>query len=401
MGDDRSRMAVTGAPSVVYITPDRMGGAIKILASLVAHRRDDGFAHHVVLTRNRLQDEPRSAEVFHADSESMVEYALPLENLRTVIRRLTRAIPPGGGVLVVGDLLDLAAASLHDLGRAVLHMLHGDVDYYYDLARAHDATVHGYIVYSRRMYERLRDLLPHRSETIFYLPYGIPLSRAVRTSAAGALRLLYAGRIENRQKGVFDLPEIDRRLTSDGIRVEWTIAGSGPDEAELRRRWSFNPSVRWAGAVAPTAIDAVYASHDILVLPTRFEGFPVAVLEAMSAGTVPVVSDIPSGVPEIVTDATGVRPAIGDVRAFAAAIAALDGDRPRLARMSAAARHAVATRFDIRDRVAAYHSLYSRWSELYRPLAARRHLRYGSRLDRPWIPNAVVKAVRSARRRHP
>src|SRR5262249_34064931 len=119
VGDDRPRVAVTGDPSVVYITPDKMGGAIKIIAGLVAHRRDDGFAHHVVLTRNRLQDETRSAEVFHADTESVVEYALPLENLRTVIRRLARAIPPGGGVLVVGDLLDLAAASVHDFGRAV------------------------------------------------------------------------------------------------------------------------------------------------------------------------------------------------------------------------------------------------------------------------------------------
>jgi hypothetical protein len=68
--------------------------------------------------------------------------------------------------------------------------------------------------------------------------------------------------------------------------------------------------------------------------------------------------------------------------------------------MSAAAREAVASRFDIRDRVADYQSLYARWRELYRPLAAPRHLRYGSRLDRPWIPNRVVKAVRSVRRRH-
>jgi glycosyltransferase involved in cell wall biosynthesis len=399
VGDDGPRMAVSGAPSVVYVATDKMGGMIKIVANLVAHRRQDGLAHHVVLTRNRLQNEPRSAEVFQADSETVVEYALPVENLRSVIRRLARAVPSGGGVLVVGDLLDLAAASVHDFGRVVLYMLHGDVDYYYELARVHDATVHGYIAYSRRLYERLLALLPHRSETIFYLPYGIPLSTSARTSAAGALRLLYAGRIENRQKGVFDLPEIDRRLTSDGIRVEWTIAGSGPDEAELRRRWSFNPSVRWAGAVAPASIDSLCASHDILVLPTRFEGFPVVLLEAMSAGAVPMVSDIPSGVPEIVTEATGARPGVGDVRAFAAAIGALDRDRPRLARMSAAAREAVATRFDIRDRVAAYHSLYSRWRELYRPLAAPRHLRYGSRLDRPWLPNTIVKAVRSARRR--
>jgi glycosyltransferase involved in cell wall biosynthesis len=399
MGDDGPRMAVSRGASVVYVAPDKMGGMVKIIANLIAHRRDDGLAHHVILTRNRLQNEPRSNEKFSADTESIVEYALPVENLRSAMRRLARAIPPGGGVLVVGDLLDLATASIHDFGRAVLYMPHGDVDYYYDLAREHDPIVHGFITYSHRMYERLLDLLPHRTDTIFHLPYGIPLSAASRTPAAGALRLLYAGRIENRQKGVFDLPEIDRRLAGDAVRVQWTIAGGGPDEAELRRRWSFNRSVRWLGAVAPSAIDSVYASHDVLVLPTRFEGFPVALLEAMSAGAVPVVSDIPSGVPEVVSDAAGLRRPVGDVRSFAAAIAALDSDRSRLARMSAAAREAVATRFDIRARVADYQSLYARWRELYHPLAASRHLRYGSRLDRPWIPNPVVKAVRSVRRR--
>jgi glycosyltransferase involved in cell wall biosynthesis len=120
----------------------------------------------------------------------------------------------------------------------------------------------------------------------------------------------------------------------------------------------------------------------------------------MGAGVVPVVSDIASGVPEVVTDGvTGVRPAIGDVRAFAAAILELDRDRPRLNGMGAAARQTVASRFDIRDRVADYQALYVRWRELYRPRAASWHLRYGSRLDRPWLPNRLVSAVRSKRRR--
>ena len=400
MGDDGPRMAVKSAASVVYVVPDKMGGMMKIIANLLAHRRRDGLAHHAVLTRNRLQREPRSEENLSADSESIVEYTLAVENLRTVMRRLARAIPRGGGVLVVGDLLDLATASVHDFGRAVLYMLHGDVDYYYDLARKHDSTVHGFITYSRRMHERLTSLLPHRAETIFYVPYGIPLSNATRTPAGGRLRLLFAGRIEHTQKGVFDLPEIDRRLNAEAVRVQWTVAGAGPDEAELKRRWAFNPSVRWLGAVSGGSMDSIYASHDVFVLPTRFEGFPVALLEAMSAGAVPVVSDIPSGVPEVVSDATGERPPVGDIFAFAAAIGRIDGDRRRLARMSAAAREAVASRFDIRDRVADYQSLYARWRELYRPLAAPRHLRYGSRLDRPWIPNRVVKAVRSVRRRH-
>jgi len=143
----------------------------------------------------------------------------------------------------------------------------------------------------------------------------------------------------------------------------------------------------------------MYATEDVFVLPTRVEGFPVALVEAMGAGVVPVVSDIESGVPEVVASAlTGERPPVGDVRAFAQAIAGLDGDRPRLAAMSAAARRSIVERFDIRDRIGEYQALYARWRELYRPLAAGRHLQYGSRLDQPWIPNAVVRLVRSATR---
>jgi hypothetical protein len=49
----------------------------------------------------------------------------------------------------------------------------------------------------------------------------------------------------------------------------------------------------------------------------------------------------------------------------------------------------------VRDRVADYQALYARWQEWYRPLGAG-HLQYGSRLDQPWIPNPVVRLVRTA-----
>src|SRR5581483_12160592 len=119
---------------------------------------------------------------------------------------------------------------------------------------------------------------------------------------------------------------------------------------------------------------------------------------AMASGVVPVVSDIPSGIPELVSPGTtGDRCPAGDVRAFAAAIRALDEDRGQLETMSSAARHLVQTHYDIRHRVADYQALYVRWQELYRRRASWRHLRYGSRLDRRWIPNRIVTAVRGAR----
>lgn len=400
MGDDRARMAsVTERRSVVYVLPDKMGGMTNIIANLLACRQPDAFTYHAVLTHNHLHHDRRCGQALAADTQTTVEYTLPIENLHAVMRRVARAVPPGGGVYVAGDLLDLAVASAHDFGRAVVYMLHGDIEYYYDLAVRHDPIVHAFIAYSRRMYDELIARLPHRADTIFHLPYGVPLPSSVRRPAGGPLRAIHAGRFEQRQKGVFDLPEIDRALQAMGVTVAWTIAGAGPDEDELKQRWAFNPGVRWMGALTHATLLELYARQDVFVLPTRFEGFPVALVEAMAAGLPAIVSDIPSGVPEIVDPGvSGERPRVGDARAFAGAIARLDRDRGRLEAMSAAARQAVAIRFDIRDRVADYQTLYARWQELYRPHGAGSHLTYGSRLDQRWIPNPVVRLVRTAMR---
>jgi glycosyltransferase involved in cell wall biosynthesis len=398
MGDDRPRLAMSDRDSVVYVLPDKMGGSTNIIANLLRYRRPDAFRYDVVLTHNHLHWDTRYQQPLHADSQTTVEYTLPIENLHAVMRRVAAAVPTGGGVYVAGDLLDLAVASAHDFGRAVVHILHGDVEYYYDLAVRHEPIVHAFVAYSRRMYDELVARLPHRAETIFHLPYGVPMPADVRRPHPGPLRVIYGGRFEHEQKGVFDLPAIDRALRDAGVIVEWSVAGMGPDEVELRRRWAFNPDVRWLGTLSNAALREQFTGHDLFVLPTRFEGFPVALIEAMASGLVPIVSDISSGVPEIVeAGISGERPPVGDVAAFAGAIARLDRVRDRLESMSVAARKA-ARRYDIQDRVADYQALYARWRELYRPHGRGSHLTYGSRLDRPWMPNPLVRLVRTALR---
>jgi len=389
---------MTPAPSVVYVLPDKMGGMLNIVANLLQYRQPDGLEYQVVLTHNHLHEDARFASPLPCDRQTTVEYTLPVENLYTVMRRVARAIPPSPGVVVAGDLLDLAMLSVHDLGRAVVLILHGDDEYYYGLAVKHDRVVHAYVAYSRRMHDQLVARLPHRASDIYYLPYGIPIPPVVRQPSSGPLRLIFAGRLEHGQKGVLELPDIDARLRERSVDVRWTIVGDGPHGAQLRAAWPESPRVQYRGAMTNSDTIACLADHDVFVLPTRVEGLPVALLEAMGCGLVPVVSNIQSGVPDVVADgATGFLPEVGDVDGFADAIARLAGDRPLVERFSAAARRTVQERFDIRMRAKDYQTLYARYAELYRPLPADA-LQYGSRLDQPWIPNSLVRVVRSALR---
>jgi glycogen synthase len=141
------------------------------------------------------------------------------------------------------------------------------------------------------------------------------------------------------------------------------------------------------------------ASHDVFVLPSEAEGLPLALLESMSAGLVPVVSDLPSGVREVVVpDETGFLCPIGDIDAFADAISTLDADREGLERLSRAARRIVSEGYDVRRQASRYEALYAEWSDLRRAKPRRGKLQYGSRLDQPWIPNPIVRFIRERRR---
>jgi glycosyltransferase involved in cell wall biosynthesis len=398
-GGGRSTIVTQAAVEVAFVLPDKMGGVFNYVANLLAHRRPDGLSYAAIRTDNACDVDTRSAEPLPADRTVRFAYSLPPENVHSVLRRLARAIPSGPGAIVSNDWLELALTSIYDTGRAVIMVNHGDFDYYYDLAVRHRETVDAYVSYSARMVSRLRELLPDRAESIFLLPYGVDIPRETRHSAPGSLRLLYVGRL-SRAKGVFDLPLIDRRLRDICVDVTWTIQGTGPDDAALRAAWSDRTDIRWTGMRPMSEVLALYQSHDVLVMPSRNEGLPVALLEAGAAGVVPVISNLASGIPEVVTPrVTGFRPEIGDIGGFADAISHLAADRHALEAMSAAIRDHVAAAFDADRCTAEYQHLFARWRELRRPRPLAPKLQYGSRLDQPWMPNSVVKAVRAITRR--
>ena len=169
---------------------------------------------------------------------------------------------------------------------------------------------------------------------------------AVRTSwgaSAEDLVVLFCAKLQPWKRPMDLLEAFAKANLGRGILV---LAGEGPLRTKLEgtaTALGIRERVRFLGFVKQSQLPAVYASADVMVLPSSYEPFAVVVNEAMCCGCPVIASDHVGAAKDLIAPfAPELIFASGDVRALAQYLRAMLDDRAKLKAMRQNARERMA-----------------------------------------------------------
>jgi glycosyltransferase involved in cell wall biosynthesis len=286
-------------------------------------------------------------------------------------------------------------------------ILHNDNPEIYDVGCANPDAWNVAVAVSQKVTTTARMRVPHRP--VLHFPSGVDLPDAARwqtrKSAGPRLELLFVGRLEHGQKGVLYLPAIYRACLDRGLDAGLTIIGDGPDAAELHRQLAeagLRDRARHFTGLTPEQVYAVMLDSHILIMPSHYEGLPIALLESLACGCVPIVSRLPGITDTVLEDGmTGFLVNVGDIAGFATAVAALHHDPVRWSQMSKAGHARAAAAFSVEAMGQRYleliHDALQGRYPLPRPRKDQRALALGVFPWREFVPAPVRRLGRQGR----
>lgn len=163
------------------------------------------------------------------------------------------------------------------------------------------------------------------------------------------------------QKNFKDLVPVMGLLRDKGVPVTMVIAGDGPDLADLKERIGaagLEENIRTLGNV--TNIPDYLTAADIFLMPSLWEGLPLALLEAMAAG-LPVVGNAIDGLTDVVEEGkVGHLVPSGDFQLMADRITTQAQDPELRNSFGAAGRRLVEERYNLKRVIEGIEDIYYR-----------------------------------------
>ena len=202
-----------------------------------------------------------------------------------------------------------------------------------------------------------------KGATLITLPNCVGVEQAETFERAdagdGVLRILFLGRISV-NKGIDVLYEALVAARKKDIAFSFVMAGTGPEETAYVRKFRelLGDRFEFTGVVGGPEKTEVLKQCNVFLLPSLFEGMPMALLESMAFGLVPIVTDVGSIRAVVSDEENGV---IVNTRApleIVEALSRLSADRPYAQRLGANARQRILQRCRPDDYVKQLNAIY-------------------------------------------
>ena len=197
-------------------------------------------------------------------------------------------------------------------------------------------------------------------EKITSIPNGIEIKGGFKTDYSSGSEVIFAGNLyQQPAKGIDILLKAWKRVVQSQPSARLHIAGEG-DVAAYRRyatEQGIDKSVIFYGKHQD--VPALMIASDVFVLPSRREGMPNVLMEAMLRGLPCVATDI-SGCRDLLNGGTcGILVPPADKDSLAAAIITLLSDRNKASAMGVNARNRIIDSYNINDIADRYINLYN------------------------------------------
>lgn len=243
----------------------------------------------------------------------------------------------------------------------VMHMHGSGFQSYYEnsprplqaIIRATMSRVDAFVALGEVWATRMRALVP--AARILSIPNAVELGEHISQPAVGEpVRVAFLGRIGD-HKGTFTLLDAwaelvrDERFMAGGTdAATLTVAGDGEvDRARTRvGELGIETTVDVHDWLSESEVAKLLDHSHVLVLPSRNEGQPMAVLEAMARGLCVVATDV-GGIPEMIGSDCGVLIAPDDAHGLAAALKLVVHDSELRTDRGSAAYQRVKDEFDV------------------------------------------------------
>jgi glycosyltransferase involved in cell wall biosynthesis len=293
-----------------------------------------GHRPHLVTTRapgawfDRAADHGLPATFLSPGDETGVRATL------SHVRRVADRLSGFDGVLLAHAHDAQAGVGLLPQAMPVVSVLQCDVEEVYDVGLANAARLSVVVAVSDAIAVRARGRVGPRTPVIC-IPNFTDVAaapQAGRARSGGVLALLFVGRLVP-HKGVNRLVPVLGQLRAQGVDARLTIVGDGPERSSIGQAMEaagLSAFVTMHGLVPPASVREAMREADALLLPSRAEGLPLVVVEAMAEGLVPVVSRLPVMDDLVTHGVNGLTFDVDDEREMVAALCSLtDVERRR------------------------------------------------------------------------